>query len=239
MTTIESATEITQTSVQTDLSLISLISSSDFVSKVVLFILLACSIWTWAIAFSKFFTIKQMRSKIVSFETLFWSGQLLEQLYENVKRNIDNPLAAIFVNAMNECKRGKKNVISDGGLRIGHKDRVLQSMMLSKDREIATLDSGLVFLAAIGSNAPFIGLLGTVLGIMHSFEAIGGGNSPSVISAVAPALFLTAVALGVGICATVIHNYFTSQAKAISDKIEEFIIELNIILSRAIDEERL
>lgn len=234
---------VTTASTAVDLSILSLVSSSDFVGKSVIFILVFASIWTWAIIISKMIHYSALKAKMNSFENLFWSGKVLDELYEKVKKSIDNPLSAVFVSAINECKKGKTvEVKKTEILKIGQKDRIMASMNLSRNREIEVLDKRLGFLATVGSAAPFIGLFGTVWGIMHSFQSIAASKNTTlavVAPGIAEALLATAIGLFAAIPATIFYNYLTSDVQNIENKIDNFIGELNTLISRAIDEEKM
>lgn len=226
------------------LSIISMISSASMVSKLVLLVLMLASVWSWAIIIEKIFALKQVRKKILNFENIFWSGGVLDQLYELAKQNIDNPLTAIFVSAMGECKRSSSKPASSGDylLKIGQKDRIYQAMILVRDREIEKLEKNLSFLSIVGSNALFVGLFGTVWGIMNSFQAIAASKNTSlavVAPGIAETLLATAVALIATVPCVIFYSYLTGQINSIINKMEDFIGELSTILSRAIDEEKL
>ncbi len=226
-----------------DLSILSLVTSSDFVGKGVIFILVLASIWSWAIIISKFLQYSVVRKKMKAFESLFWSGQVLDELYEKVKKAIDNPLSAVFVSALNECKKSKNSEAKKSeSLRVGHKERVLGSMHLARNRELEVLETKLGFLATVGASAPFIGLFGTVWGIMHSFQSIASSKNTSlavVAPGIAEALLATAIGLFAAIPAVIFYNYLSSEIDNINNKIDGFIGELNTLLSRAIDEEKM
>lgn len=220
------------------LSIIDLILSADLTGKAVIFILLVMSIWSWTIILQKYFSYKAIKSKMTKFEETFWSGQVLDQLYEYVKRSVDNPLASIFVSAMNECKR-KINLQQDNLLKVGLKDRVLQSMYLIRNREIEALEENLGFLAVVGSVAPFIGLFGTVWGIMNSFQSIAASKNTSlavVAPGIAEALLATAIGLLAAIPAVMFYNFLAGNVNKLNNKFDDFINELHTLLSRAIDE---
>ena len=169
----ENLEPVITTASNVDLSVISLILSADPVGKLVILILVLASIWSWAIIINKIMNFSGIKAKMTNFENLFWSGQVLDELYERVKKSADNPLSAVFVSALNECKKHKAgNAAPTDSVKIGYKDRVIQSMYLAKNRELERLESKLSFLATVGSSAPFIGLFGTVWGIMHSFQSI-------------------------------------------------------------------
>lgn len=238
----ENLAEITTTAASNHLSIISMIASANMMSKAVMLLLVIASIWSWAIILEKIFSLRQIKKKIVAFEAIFWSGGVLDQLYETAKQNVDNPLTAIFISAMNECKRGEKRPTTDSILKIGQKDRIYQSMNLVCDRETEKLEKNLGFLAIVGSNALFVGLFGTVWGIMHSFQAIAASKNTTlavVAPGIAEALLATAIALITTIPCVVFYSYFTTQITSIINKMDDFMGELNTILSRAVDEEKL
>lgn len=224
-------------------SIFSLITSSDVIGKMVMLMLLISSIWAWAIIFYKLFNFHQLKKKISNFEAFFWSGQVLEQLYESAKRAADNPLSAIFTGAMDECRRAvNTKLAADPFLRVAHKERILQSMNLVRNRTLDELESNLGFLATVGSSSPFIGLFGTVWGIMHSFQSIAVSKNTSlavVAPGIAEALLATAIGLVAAIPAVIFYNYLSTQIININNKIDDFIGELNNILSRAIDEDKI
>ncbi len=233
--------QLTDSLTANNLSIFALISSADLISKAVMLILAIASISSWAVIIDKMFLLWRTKRKIAAFETIFWSGGVLEQLYENVKKSVNNPLAAVFVGAMNECKRASSVKMSDNA-KIGHKERVVQVMYLARNRELEKLEQSLGFLAAVGSNTLFIGLFGTVWGIIHSFQSIALSKNTSlavVAPGIAESLLATAMGLLVAIPAVIFYHYLTGKINDISNKVEDFIGELNIILSRAIDEERL
>jgi biopolymer transport protein TolQ len=240
---LEKISEVTMDVAMKKHSLFSMISSADYVAKSIILLLVLASIWSWGVILSKIFVLKSLNNRIILFEKMFWSGQVLDALYENIKNKVDNPLAASFVSAMNECKRSIKSIVpTDFSLRVGQKERVLQSMYLVRDRELEKLETGLVFLATVGSYATFVGLLGTVWGIMSSFQSIADSKNTTlavVAPGIAEALFTTALALFVAIPALLSHGYLTSRVNSICNKIDDFIGELNTLLSRAIDEGRI
>lgn len=231
--------EVVKTASTADLSVLSLIASSDFVGKSVIVILLLSSVWSWAIIISKHFKFSATTSRIKKFEKSFWSGQVLDDLFEKAKSKQDNPLATIFVGAMEEFKRKGETPKKSDALLIGQKERIMQTMYLTRNREIEKLDSKLSFLASVGSSAVFVGLFGTVWGIIHSFQSIASSKNTSlavVAPGIAEALVATAIGLFVAIPAVVFYNYLTSEIDNISNRTDDFIGELGKLLSRAIDE---
>ncbi|WPY01305.1 Tol-Pal system subunit TolQ [Candidatus Trichorickettsia mobilis] len=234
--------EVANITVSNNSSIFSLIASADLVSKSVMLLLIIVSIWSWTIIFDKTLRLTKIKKKIAAFESVFWSGQILDQLYENIKNAVDNPLAAIFVGAMHECKRGNRKNQTDSFLKIGQKERILQSMHLIRDRELEKLETNLTFLATVGSSATFIGLFGTVWGIMHSFQSIAASKNTSlavVAPGIAEALLATAIGLLAAIPAVIFHSYLMNKVISINNKMDDFVGELNTLLSRAIDEEKI
>jgi biopolymer transport protein TolQ len=241
---LESTEQIVNTtSSAVDLSILSLVTSSDFVGKSVIFVLIMASIMTWAVIINKIINYSSLKKKMKIFEDIFWSGQVLDELYERVKKSVDNPLSAVFVSAINECKKGKNDDKKKTEiLRIGQKERIIASMHLSRNREVEELEKKLGFLATVGSAAPFIGLFGTVWGIMHSFQSIAASKNTTlavVAPGIAEALLATAIGLFAAIPATIFYNYLSSDIGTIENKIDDFIGELNSLISRAIDEEKM
>lgn len=223
------------------LSIFSLISSSDIIGKSVMLMLLIASIWSWAIILDKIFKLIQVQKRMQVFENIFWSGGVLEQLYETMKRSVNNPLALVFVSAMDECKSLSTKGLPEL-LKNNHKERIVNAMYLAQNREIEKLEKNLSFLATVGSSSPFIGLFGTVWGIMHSFQSIATSKNTSlavVAPGIAEALLATAIGLFAAIPAVIFYNYLISRITFINNKIEDFISELNSILSKAIDQEKM
>ncbi|MFP3012624.1 MAG: protein TolQ [Rickettsia sp.] len=226
---------------QDHLSIFSLISSSDIIGKSVMLMLLIASIWSWAIILDKIFKLAQVQRRMKNFENVFWSGGVLEQLYESIKRSVNNPLALIFVSAMDECKSLSTKGLSDA-LKNNHKERITGAMYLAQNRAVEKLEKNLSFLATVGSSAPFVGLFGTVWGIMHSFQSIATLKNTSlavVAPGIAEALLATAIGLFAAIPAVIFYNYLISRITLINNKIEDFSSELNSILSKAIDQEKM
>ncbi len=226
---------------QDHLSIFSLISSSDIIGKSVMLMLLIASIWSWAIILDKIFKLAQVQRRMKNFENVFWSGGVLEQLYESIKRSVNNPLALIFVSAMDECKSLSTKGLSDA-LKNNHKERITGAMYLAQNREVEKLEKNLSFLATVGSSAPFVGLFGTVWGIMHSFQSIATSKNTSlavVAPGIAEALLATTIGLFAAIPAVIFYNYLISRITLINNKIEDFSSELNSILSKAIDQEKM
>jgi biopolymer transport protein TolQ len=166
--------------VQHDMSLLGLFWQAGLLVKSVMIFLILCSIWSWAIIIEKWVMIRSIKSQTASFEKLFWSGQSLEDLYDRIKGRETHPIAAIFAAAMHEwTARNKQSIAQNSSLRVGIKERVGQAMQVATNKSMDVIESNLSFLATVGSSAPFIGLFGTVWGIMTSFQAIAMSKNTS------------------------------------------------------------
>ncbi len=218
------------------LSVWHLFVQAGWVVKLVMIGLLAASIWTWAIIVDKLVAFARMRGALNRFEQVFWSGQSLEELYRTLADRKTSGMGAIFVAAMREWKKSfEKGAKSPLGLQM----RIDKAMDLALTREMERLEGRLGFLATIGSAGPFIGLFGTVVGIMTSFQAIAGSKSTNlavVAPGIAEALLATAIGLLAAIPAVIAYNKLTSDAGKIGVRMEGFADEFSAILSRQIDE---
>jgi len=217
-------------------SLFALFWQSHIVVKLVILGLLTASIWCWAIIVDKQLLFTRARRQMDDFESVFWSGQSLEQLYQQASGREVHGLAALFVSAMREWKRTyESGVRSLQGLG-GRIDRVMDVTLA---REVDRLERRLLVLATVGSAGPFIGLFGTVWGIMSSFQAIAASNNTSlavVAPGIAEALLATALGLLAAIPAVVFYNKFSAQVSRLATRMEGFADEFAAILSRQIDE---
>jgi len=227
--------------IATDLSLIGLIKNADIVVKLAIFLMFTASIWSWTIIFDKFMTFKRLTTKTEKFEKIFWSGQLLEQLYERIKARADHPMAAVFVAAMYEWSRqsSKDMTGSLSYMNIGIKERISQSMEVAKSREMDKIEKNLTFLASVGSVAPFVGLFGTVWGIMNSFQSIAASKNATlavVAPGIAEALLATAIGLVAAIPAVLFYNLFASKLNRFNIRIDDFSTELGALISRELDQ---
>jgi biopolymer transport protein TolQ len=220
------------------LSLITLFSNADIVVQAVMLGLLLASVWVWAIAVDKFLLYRRTKRSMDQFEQTFWSGHSLEELYRNQSARPAHSMGALFVAAMREWKRSVEGTSrAIGGLQM----RIEKVMDVTIAREIERLERHLLVLATVGSAGPFIGLLGTVWGIMTSFRAIAGQQSTSlavVAPGIAEALFATAIGLLAAIPATIFYNKFVSEVNRQAQRLEGFADEFAAILSRQIDESR-
>jgi biopolymer transport protein TolQ len=219
-----------------DLSLWGLFFQAHFVVKVVMLGLIGASIWCWAIVIDKTLLYSRSRSHMDRFEKVFWSGQSLEELYRTLSSGRNTSMAALFVAAMREWKRS-----FEGGARSlgGLQQRIDKVLDVSIAREVERLERRLLVLATVGSAGPFIGLFGTVWGIMTSFQSIAASKNTSlavVAPGIAEALFATAIGLIAAIPATIFYNKFAAEVNKQAQRLEGFADEFSAILSRQIDE---
>ena len=219
-----------------DLSLITLFLQAHWIVKGVMVGLLVCSIWVWAIAVDKIILFARTARAMDRFEQAFWSGQSLEELYRTISSRPNHSMASLFVAAMREWKRSLEgHVRSFAGLQT----RIEKVMDVSITREVERLENRLLVLATVGSAGPFIGLFGTVWGIMTSFQSIAASKNTSlavVAPGIAEALFATAIGLIAAIPATIFYNKFVSEVNKQAQRLEGFADEFSAILSRQIDE---
>ena len=205
------------------------------VVKLVMIGLLLASVWAWAIIVEKLFAFRRARREADRFEQMFWSGQSLDELYTGLSHDRTVSMAALFVAAMREWKRSVEgNIRALGGIQM----RVEKVMDVTISREMELLDRRLLFLATVGSIAPFVGLFGTVWGIMTSFQAIAiskNTNLAVVAPGIAEALFATALGLLAAIPAVIFYNKFAADSSRLSQRLEAFADEFSAIVSRQID----
>jgi len=219
-----------------DLSIFTLFWNAHWIVKLVMVGLLVASIWVWAIAIDKVILYTRSRKSMDRFEQAFWSGQSLEELYRSLSSRPNTSMAALFVAAMREWKRSFENQArSFAGLQM----RIEKVMDVTIARETERLERRLLVLATVGSAGPFIGLFGTVWGIMTSFQSIAASKNTSlavVAPGIAEALFATAIGLVAAIPATIFYNKFVSEVNKQTQRMEGFADEFAAILSRQIDE---
>ncbi len=223
-----------------DLSLWGLFLKSDIVVKAVMLVLIVASFWCWAIVFEKMLRFRRLRAQADEFEEAFWSGGSLEDLYDRVGDRPDHPMELLFTSAMREWRRSTaRGLSSDDSLRASLRDRVIQVMHITLIWEIERLERYLGFLATVGSTAPFVGLFGTVWGIMNSFQSIAMSKDTSlavVAPGIAEALFATALGLIAAIPAVVAYNKFSTDLGRYSTRLDAFVGEFSAILSRQLEE---
>ena len=218
-----------------DFSLLALFWSADWVIKAVMLGLMAASVWSWAIVVDKFLGYGRAKRAMDKFERVFWSGESLEDLYQKLSDRPSRGLASVFVAAMKEWKRShEQNAASHIGVQV----RIDKVLDVAIARETEHLEKRLGFLATVGSASPFVGLFGTVWGIMNSFQSIAASESTNlavVAPGIAEALFATALGLLAAIPAVIAYNKFSADANKLVGRLEGFADEFSTILSRQLD----
>jgi biopolymer transport protein TolQ len=201
----------------TDFSLWSLFVRADFIVKSVILMLIVCSIYSWAIIIEKFRLFKKVNLESDEFEEKFWKSKSAETFYNSLPATLDNPMALLFKDSMQTLLKAKS--------RNNLNERMSSMLEVNIEKQIVTLEKGFTFLATVGSTAPFIGLFGTVWGIMNSFQSIAISRNTSlaiVAPGIAEALFATALGLLAAIPAVVAYNKYNNDSKKYSQKLENF-----------------
>ena len=201
----------------TDFSLWSLFLRADFIVKSVILMLIGCSIYSWAVIIEKFRLFKKINLESEEFEEKFWKSKSAETFYNNLPANIENPTALLFKDTMQSLLKAKS--------KTNLNERIASILEVNIEKQISKIDKGFTFLATVGSTAPFIGLFGTVWGIMNSFQSIAISRNTSlaiVAPGIAEALFATALGLLAAIPAVVAYNKFNNDSKKYSQRLENF-----------------
>ena len=201
----------------TDFSLWSLFLRADFIVKSVILMLIACSIYSWAIIFEKFKLFKKINLESEEFEENFWKSKSAESFYNSLPVNLENPMALLFKDSMQTLLKAKN--------KSNLNERMTGMLEINIEKQMSKIDKGFTFLATVGSTAPFIGLFGTVWGIMNSFQSIAISRNTSlaiVAPGIAEALFATALGLLAAIPAVVAYNKFNNDSKKYTQKLENF-----------------
>ena len=220
-----------------DFSMINLFLRADLVVKLVVAMLILTSIWCWGIIFEKLVYIRRMNKDSSDFEKQFWSGNSLDQLFDQLSNGARDPMSLVFVAAMREWRRAPSEA-AGFQVRVGVTERIERVMQITLVREMERAERYMTFLATTGSTAPFIGLFGTVWGIMNSFQSIAAQNNTSlavVAPGIAEALFATALGLLAAIPAVVAYNKISRDLDRYSSRLEAFAGEFSAILSRELD----
>jgi len=217
-----------------------LFMQADPVVKAVMLALLFCSIWSWAIIFNKFKLLKRLKNSADRFEEAFWSGASLDSLFERLGKRPTDPMATVFSAGMGELRHSvEKKLAGKGEISPNLSQRIERVMEVSIGREMEKLERHMIVLASIGSTSPFVGLFGTVWGIMNSFGQIAGSQNTS-IAVVAPgiseALLSTGIGLIAAIPAVIAYNKFSTDISRYVDRLTNFSSEFSSILSRHIEE---
>ena len=201
----------------TDFSLWSLFLRADFIVKSVILMLIGCSIYSWAVIIEKFRLFKKINLESEKFEEKFWKSKSAETFYNSLPVDVENPTALLFKDTMQSLLKAKS--------KTNLNERMASILEVNIEKQISKIDKGFTFLATVGSTAPFIGLFGTVWGIMNSFQSIAISRNTSlaiVAPGIAEALFATALGLLAAIPAVVAYNKFNNDSKKYSQKLENF-----------------
>ena len=224
-----------------DVSFWGLVLQADTIVKIVMLILLIASIWSWSIIIEKtkrFFLLKKQAN---AFEETFWSGESLEKLYKEEEKSPQHPLATVFVAGMSEWTRASNsNSLSNEKIQAGLQERIHQVMNVAVTRELENVEKNIGFLATVGSTAPFIGLFGTVWGIMNSFQSIALSKDTSlavVAPGIAEALLATALGLVAAIPAVIAYNKLSNNLNTYALRLQNFASEFEALLSRHLSEQ--
>ena len=221
------------------ISIISLFEQADILVKIVLIVLLLASLWSWAIIFNKWMMMSTLRRRASNFEKTFWSGMSLDELYQQFSHRADHPMAAVFISALREWKRAFEGGNPKETQLNSIKDRIDKAMNVTILRETEGIEGQIGFLATVGATAPFVGLFGTVWGIMNSFTAIAARHDTTlavVAPGIAQALFATAMGLLAAIPAVIFYNRFVNEIGRYTTRLDAFADEFSAILSRQLDE---
>jgi biopolymer transport protein TolQ len=230
-------TALTPAAQNAQVSLMHLVLNASWPVMLVMIGLALASFWCWAIIFEKFYTFRKVHAANDRFEQSFWSGQSLEDLYVAMNNRGLSGMASIFISAMQEWKRSQGAAMRAGFA--GVQKRIEKVMDVQIQKEMGDLEARLLFLATVGSAGPFIGLFGTVWGIMTAFQGIAASGQTSlavVAPGIAEALFATAIGLVAAIPATIFYNMYSADAAKISMRLENFADEFSAIISRQLDE---
>ncbi len=227
-------------SVNYDLKVWGLLDQADIVVQLVMLLLLVASFWTWSIIFEKVIRMRRLRAYAERFEEAFWSGGSLDDLYNEIDREPQDPMSSIFVSAIRELQRS-----ADSGAIWTERSKaclhqlIYRVMQITLGREMEPLERHMIFLASVGSAAPFIALFGTVWGIMNAFTSIAASENTSLVvvaPGIAEALFATALGLVAAIPAVIGFNKLSGDLGRYAGRLEAFAGEFGAILSRQMDE---
>lgn len=227
--------------VTTNLSMWGLFVQADFVVKSVIILLALASVWSWAIIFEKLMLLRSATEDAKKFEAQFWSGGSLDEMFDRLEAKpfrLD-PMSAVFVAAMREWRRSSGSLNNGGVHGTSLSQRIDRVMQITMDREMDRMEKRMTFLASTGAVSPFVGLFGTVWGIMNSFHSIGASSNTSlavVAPGIAEALFATALGLVAAIPAVLAYNKLSSDMNRYAKTLENFAGEFSTILSRQIDD---
>ena len=225
-----------------DLTLWGLFLEADIVVKLVMVALVFMSVWSWAIIIDKKRILKRLEKRARKFEDSFWSGEPLSKLYDRVRTSARDPMLSVFSAGMDEWNTGYSNTVDtrSSDLRASLKQRIERVMFNTMSKEMNKLEKGMMFLATVGSTSPFIGLFGTVWGIMNSFSAIANTQN-TILAVVAPgiavALFATALGLVAAIPAVVAYNKYSQDLSLYAERVENFTYDYLMVIARHLDQQ--
>jgi len=222
------------------LSILDLVGQADLIVKCVLLLLVLASFWSWAVIFDKLMRLRRLRQSAATFEETFWSGGSLDDLFDRVGQRPADPMSAVFAAAMREWRRSAaKGLLGTPNMRASLQQRIERVMNVTVGREMDRAERFMAYLATVGSTAPFVGLFGTVWGIMDSFQSIAASKNTSlavVAPGIAESLFATALGLVAAIPAVVAYNKLATDFGRYAGRLEAFASEFSAILSRQLDE---
>jgi biopolymer transport protein TolQ len=220
--------------------MVTLFLQADTIVKITMLLLLLASLWSWAVIFDKLTKIRRLRRDAESFEESFWSGGSLDDLYDRIGTRPSDPMSAVFAAAMREWRRSaSKGLVGSLTMKTSLQERIERVMHVTVGREMDRLERFMSFLATVGSTSPFVGLFGTVWGIMNSFQSIAAAKNTSlavVAPGIAESLFATALGLVAAIPAVVAYNKFATDFGRYAGRLDAFATEFSAILSRQLDE---
>ena len=239
-TTIVEAAALGGSVADLDFSILALFLRADVVVKAVIVLLFLASIWCWAIIFEKVLGLRRLNARASDFESAFWSGSSLDELYDRIGARPGDPMSAVFVTAMQEWRRSlAKGLTQNESARASLQERIERVMQIATVRELDRAERNMTFLASTGATAPFIGLFGTVWGIMNSFQSIALSKNTSLVvvaPGIAEALFATALGLLAAIPAVVAYNKLSKDLTRYAERLDSFAGEFSAILSRQMEE---
>jgi len=223
-----------------DMSAFGLFMMADPVVKLVMLLLIAASVWTWAVIFQKSNRISRLKKRAHMFEDRFWAGGSLDALYQKIDGKATDPMTAVFCAAMKEWKSAvDSNLMATAAMRASLLQRIERAVNVTIGRELTILESKMTWLASVGSVSPFVGLFGTVWGIMNSFTAIAGSQNTSltvVAPGIAEALFATAIGLVAAIPAVLAFNRFNTEITRYAERLDHFGNDLLSTMSRNLED---
>ena len=238
MEQIEVTNQIAAVEQSFDPSIFSLFFQADLIVKLVILLLIFYSIWSWAIIIEKYRLLKKLKSKSDNFEHEFWSGEMMDSIFDKLRGKVDHPLASVFASVMYEWNDTEQKINLTFDQIQAVKTRLFGAMEVAKNKAINNIALRLGLLGIVSSSAPFIGLFGTVWGIMDSFRAIAASKNATlavVAPGIAEALFATALGLVAAIPALIAYNYISGKISEFESRIADFQMELEILFSRELE----